>query len=82
MSYTAKRCSFCGRSISLGYGIMYIRNDAATFWFCSTKCRKNALKLKRDPRKLKWSRSGAKAAKAMPTQRVVKAPEQKPSKKS
>ena len=42
--------------ISLGTGIMYIRNDAATFWYCSSKCRKNATVLKRDSRKLKWAR--------------------------
>jgi ribosomal protein L24E len=35
---------------------MYVRNDAITFWYCSTKCRKNSFYLKRDPRKLKWTR--------------------------
>jgi len=34
---------------------MYVSNDASIQWFCSSKCRKNALKLKRDPRKLKWT---------------------------
>ncbi|MDG6996501.1 MAG: 50S ribosomal protein L24e [Nitrososphaerota archaeon] len=60
MSYISKKCSFCGRSIALGMGIMYVRNDAATFWYCSSKCRKNSSKLKRDPRKLKWSRATTK----------------------
>ncbi|MDA4130697.1 MAG: 50S ribosomal protein L24e [Thaumarchaeota archaeon] len=60
MSYSPKRCSFCGKPIPLGIGVMYIRNDAATFWYCSSKCRKNASKLKRDPRKLKWARQRAK----------------------
>jgi ribosomal protein L24E len=36
---------------------MFIRNDGATFWYCSSKCRKNASVLKRDPRKLKWARA-------------------------
>ena len=35
--------------------MMYVKNDGSTLWFCSSKCRKNALKLKRDPRKLKWT---------------------------
>jgi large subunit ribosomal protein L24e len=48
--------------IPLGTGVMFIRNDAATFWYCSSKCRKNATVLKRDPRKLKWSRQEAKVA--------------------
>ncbi|HKW03658.1 MAG TPA: 50S ribosomal protein L24e [Nitrososphaerales archaeon] len=56
MSYTPKKCSFCGRPVLLGQGVMYVRNDAVTFWYCSTKCRKNAMILKRDPRKLKWAR--------------------------
>ncbi|MGI0092109.1 MAG: 50S ribosomal protein L24e [Nitrososphaerales archaeon] len=56
MSYTPKRCSFCGKSIPLGTGVMFIRNDAVTFWYCSSKCRKNATFLKRDSRKLKWAR--------------------------
>lgn len=56
MSYNPKRCSFCGKLIPLGTGVMYIRNDAATFWYCSSKCRKNASQLKRDPRSLKWAR--------------------------
>lgn len=50
---------------------MYVRNDATTFWFCSAKCRKNSLELKRDPRKLKWSRAGARAVKSMPTQKAA-----------
>jgi len=57
---------------------MYVRNDAATFWYCSTKCRKNATELKRDPRKLKWSRVGPKAFKPVqqqqPKQKMEVAP--------
>lgn len=50
-----KKCSFCGREILPGTGIMYVKNDGTAFWFCSSKCRKNMLELKRDPRKLKWT---------------------------
>jgi large subunit ribosomal protein L24e len=60
MSYNPKKCSFCGRPIPLGTGVMYIRNDGATFWYCSSKCRKNASVLKRDPRSLKWARQKTK----------------------
>jgi large subunit ribosomal protein L24e len=35
--------------------MMYVKNDGSILWFCSSKCRKNALKLKRDSRKLKWT---------------------------
>lgn len=51
----SRRCSFCGHEFSPGTGIMYVNNDGTILWFCSSKCRKNSLVLKRDPRKLKWT---------------------------
>jgi large subunit ribosomal protein L24e len=53
-------------------GVMFIRNDAATFWYCSSKCRKNATKLRRDPRKLKWSRAVVRAKPVQPAQPTPK----------
>jgi Ribosomal protein L24E len=49
------KCSFCGREILPGHGMMFVRNDGTILWFCSGKCRKSMLKLKRDPKKLKWT---------------------------
>ena len=49
------KCSFCGNDFPTGTGMMYVKNDGSILWFCSSKCRKNALKLKRDSRKLKWT---------------------------
>lgn len=49
------RCSFCGEDFPSGIGIMYVRVDGTIYWFCSSKCRKNMMKLGRDPRKLKWT---------------------------
>jgi len=43
---------------------MYVNLDGSTRWFCSSKCRKNALKLRRDPRKLKWTAHYRKEEKA------------------
>ncbi|MCS7115925.1 MAG: 50S ribosomal protein L24e [Nitrososphaerota archaeon] len=54
--YGVRKCSFCGADIPLGRGIMFVKNDGSVRWYCSSKCRKNALELKRDPRKLKWTR--------------------------
>lgn len=48
-------CSFCGREIQPATGIWYVRNDGRILRFCSSKCFKNALKLARDPTKLKWT---------------------------
>jgi large subunit ribosomal protein L24e len=35
--------------------MMYVRNDGSILWFCSNKCRKSSVKLKRDSRKFKWT---------------------------
>lgn len=50
-----KRCAFCGKEVKGGEGILFVANDGTVKRFCSSKCRKSALKLKRDPRKLKWT---------------------------
>ncbi|HHH80006.1 MAG TPA: 50S ribosomal protein L24e [Thermoplasmatales archaeon] len=49
-------CSFCGNEIEPGTGKLYIRKDGTIYHFCSNKCQKNLLKLKRVPRKVRWSR--------------------------
>ena len=49
------RCSFCRENIERGTGTMYVMNDGRIFRFCSMKCQKNALKLRRLPRLLKWT---------------------------
>ncbi|MBS7615405.1 50S ribosomal protein L24e [Candidatus Bathyarchaeota archaeon] len=51
-----QKCAFCGDEFSQGTGIMFVRSDGVILWFCSSKCRKNAVKLKRDSRKLKWTK--------------------------
>ncbi|MCX8181474.1 MAG: 50S ribosomal protein L24e [Thermofilaceae archaeon] len=48
-------CSFCGTGIQPGSGMWYVRVDGTILRFCSSKCFKNALKLRRDPSKLKWT---------------------------
>lgn len=49
------KCSFCGRLFPSSTGTMYVKNDGSIYRFCSSKCRKSALELGRDPRKLKWT---------------------------
>lgn len=49
------RCSFCGKEIKPGTGIMYVLNNGTIYWFCSKKCRRSMLDFKRDPRKYKWT---------------------------
>ena len=47
-------CSFCGKEIEKGTGVMFVRNDGKIFYFDSSKCEKNMLKLKREPSRVKW----------------------------
>ena len=49
------KCVFCGREEEPFRGINFISNDGNVSYFCSSKCKKNALKLGRDKRKIKWT---------------------------
>jgi large subunit ribosomal protein L24e len=49
-------CSFCGNEIEPGTGKMYIKKDATIFLFCSSKCQKNMVVLKRNPRRVRWTK--------------------------
>lgn len=50
-----KVCSFCGVQIEPGTGRMYVKKDGTIYFFCSNKCFKNLIHLKRVPRRTKWS---------------------------
>ncbi len=50
------KCSFCGYEIEKGTGIMFVKKDGKILNFCSSKCEKNSLKLKRKARELKWTK--------------------------
>ena len=49
------RCSFCAENLVRGTGKMYVKTDGKILYFCSMKCQKNLLKLKRKPRVTKWT---------------------------
>jgi len=49
------KCVFCGKEGSLHKGVHYVKNDGTVNYLCSSKCRQNALKLKRDSRKIRWT---------------------------
>jgi large subunit ribosomal protein L24e len=48
------KCSFCDKEMAKGIGKMYVLKEGAISYYCSSKCEKNSLKLKRKPRKTKW----------------------------
>jgi large subunit ribosomal protein L24e len=50
------RCSFCKKNIEKGTGKIYVLKTGRTLNFCSSKCEKNMLKLKRKPRTTKWTK--------------------------
>ncbi|MEN3000085.1 MAG: 50S ribosomal protein L24e [Acidilobaceae archaeon] len=50
-----RTCSYCGKSIEPGTGMMYVTSKGEIFWFCSGKCWKN-FSLGRNPAKLGWAR--------------------------
>ena len=49
------KCTFCGITIPKGTGKIYVKKDAKVLYFCSSKCEKNMLKLKRKPITTRWS---------------------------
>ena len=56
------KCTFCGTNIEAGTGKMYVKIDTTIYYFCSNKCEKNMLKLRRDPVKIKWTSAHRKAS--------------------
>ena len=49
-------CTFCGKSIIKGTGKIYVFKNGKIVNFCTLKCEKNMLKLKRKPHKVKWTK--------------------------
>jgi len=48
-------CNFCGIKIEYGTGKTYAKKDGTSYNFCSGKCEKNLIGMKRKPVKTKWT---------------------------
>ena len=57
-------CSFCGAEIEPGTGKMFVKKDGTVLNFCTNKCYKNMIELKRVPRTTEWT-DKAKSEKAI-----------------
>jgi large subunit ribosomal protein L24e len=49
-------CSFCGNYIEPGTGRLYIKKDGTSYNFCTSKCRKNLIVLRRTPHRTEWTK--------------------------
>ena len=49
------KCSFSGKEIPAGKGIMYVRSDGKVLYFYDRKCEKAMLKLGRKPQNVGWT---------------------------
>jgi len=86
------KCTFCGKEQHSSRGTHLIRNTGTVSYFCSSKCRKNFEKLKRDKRKVRWTeafhitreKARAREAEAKEKDKAEKKedPNKKPTKKS
>lgn len=54
------KCSFSGKEIPPGKGIMYVKSDGKVLYFSDRKCEKNMLQLKRKPQNIRWTEEGVK----------------------
>lgn len=53
-------CTFCGKEIEKGKGMIFVFTSGKTANFCTKKCEKNMLKLKRKARNVSWTEESRK----------------------
>jgi len=49
------KCSFCGKSLERGTGKMFVYASGKIDNFCTNRCEKNLIKLKRKPLNIRWT---------------------------
>ena len=50
-----KKCSFTGKQIPPGTGMMYVKKTGQVQYFISSKAKKNYLELNRVPARTRWT---------------------------
>ena len=76
------KCIFCNAEIEKGTEKIHVTNRGDMYYFCSNKCQKNMLKLKRKPRKVKWTREYRKEKEARLKVLAEKKPKETKKKKT
>ncbi len=51
-------CSFCNNEMPKGTGELYVLRDGTALPFCGSKCKANAVGLKREGRLVGWTSKG------------------------
>ena len=49
------KCTFCGHEMERGTGKMFVKIDGSIWYYCSSKCERNMLKLRRISRNTPWT---------------------------
>lgn len=49
------KCAFSGKKIEPGTGTVFIKNDGTVLHFANRKCMQYFLKLRKDPKKTRWT---------------------------
>ena len=50
-----KKCSFTGKPIPPGTGMMYVKKTGQVLYFISSKAKRNYLNLRRIPARTRWT---------------------------
>ena len=50
-----KKCSFTGKPIPPGTGMMYVKKTGQVLYFLSSKAKRNYLNLRRIPARTRWT---------------------------
>ena len=54
-------CTYSGKEIPPGTGLMYVKTDGKVLWFLDRKAEKGFTALKRKPRNVRWTAEAHKA---------------------
>ena len=75
------KCSFCNEEIPKGTGFIFVKKDGKALYFCSQKCKKNMINLKRVGKKTEWTKFVQEKKKEEKQKKEVTEKAEKPKKK-